>query len=302
MLSKYSFQALLLILGLCAVHVMPAQAQSQRELENRLSRLENELQTLNRAIYRGESVPPPRTFDSDVNVNADTTIRIQQLEEELRRLTGQLEEQEFARRQLEQKLERVMNDVELRLRDVEGGGAAPASGAAQPAQPLPGSAGAASNSPASGNTAGTLGTLRQPAESQQTGAVAADPDDAAAVYENAFALLKSAQYEQAERAFDQFISAYPDHVLVGNAQYWLGETYYVRGEYERAARIFAEGYQQFPEGSKAPDNLLKLGMSLAGLGNTEDACVALGQIENDYPQGAGPVLRRARQEMSRLGC
>src|SRR3546814_4312161 len=52
----------------------------------------------------------------------------------------------------------------------------------------------------------------------------------------------------------------------------LGETYYVRGNYQQAAVTFAEGFETYPDNSKAPDNLLKLGMSLASLGSTQDAC------------------------------
>jgi len=275
----------------------PAQSPSSQELENRIRRLENELSTLNRAIYRGETVPRPSALEGDVQARADSTIRVQQLEEEVRRLTGKLEEEQFERRQLEKKVERILNDVQMRVGDLETGGNAN-DRPIRDAEPEP-----AGSQP---NTVKTLGTISQssdesaaaPENNTQDG----DDDDAAAAYENAFALLKKGKYDRAEQAFDRFIQRHPDHVLVGNAQYWLGETFYVRGDYERAARIFAEGYQEFPEGAKAADNLLKLGMSLAGLGNTEDACIALGQIEKDFDRNSGPVLRRARQEMDRLGC
>ena len=80
------------------------------------------------------------------------------------------------------------------------------------------------------------------------------------------------------------------------------ESFYVRRQYERAARIFAEGYQSYPKSSKAPDNLLKLGLSLGGMGNTHDACVALAQLKKEYASERTPVMRRADQEFSRLGC
>ncbi|MGB0720528.1 MAG: tol-pal system protein YbgF, partial [Bdellovibrionales bacterium] len=117
-----------------------------------------------------------------------------------------------------------------------------------------------------------------------------------------FALVKSNQFDQAENGFKAFLAAYPDHVLAGNAKYWLGETYYVRGSFEQAARMFAEGYQQFPQGAKAADNLLKLGLSLSAMGKAEDACIALAQIQKEGFKGVGPVLRRAEQESAKLGC
>jgi len=129
-----------------------------------------------------------------------------------------------------------------------------------------------------------------------------EQDNAAAMYENAFSLIKATNYKSAAAEFAKFLTQYPDHVLAGNAQYWLGETHYVRKEFDVAARVFAEGFQKYPNGSKVADNLLKLGMSLANLGKVKDACVALQQLaKNDY-KDAGPVVRRAEQERARLKC
>jgi TolA-binding protein len=82
----------------------------------------------------------------------------------------------------------------------------------------------------------------------------------------------------------------------------LGETYYVRGKYDVAARLFAEGYQQYPDGSKTADNLLKLGMALGALGKKEDACIALAQLDKETGANLASVQRRAEQEKTRLGC
>ena len=166
-------------------------------------------------------------------------------------------------------------------------------------------AGAASSQGSSGQNA--LGTLRQSSSGQNSSGsagtagngAAANPED---LYESAFSYLKSGDYDSSEQYFSQFVDTYPDHALAGNAQYWLGESHYVRGDFEKAARIFAAGYRKYPKGPKAPDNLLKLGLSLANTGNTEDACIALRQLESEYDSGVGPVLRRAQQEISRLKC
>jgi tol-pal system protein YbgF len=124
----------------------------------------------------------------------------------------------------------------------------------------------------------------------------------ASAYEYAFTLLKGEDYSEAERAFSDFLDRYSDHSLASNAKYWLGETFYVRGDFERAARIFAEAYQQYPKSSKGPDNLLKLGMSLAGMGKSKDACTAFLQLKREYSNGAKPILVRAQQEMDKSGC
>ena len=73
---------------------------------------------------------------------------------------------------------------------------------------------------------------------------------------------------------EAFIQQFPNDQLAGNAQYWLGETYYVRKRYNDAATAFAFGYQKYPKSGKGADDLLKLGMSLGSLGQKQDACSA----------------------------
>ena len=313
-----------IILGLLALGgVLPqsVSAQTSRDVTNRLERLENEMQTMSRALYRGESLPPG-SF-SDVGSDAAALgVRLDRLETQMRDMNGRIEEQDNAIRQLQTQLERTNSDIETRFNGMDNGtvtGAAPPAptqyttmGAPpQPAAPVldtgsndtagyqwssKGTDAAADASAAASSVTGSsgLGTV-------DAGTGVAN-DAGAAVYENAFTMLKNGQYDGAEQGFLQFLSQYPNHTLVSNAKYWLGESYYARGDFDKASRTFAEAYQQAPKGAKAPDNLLKLGMSLGGLGKKEDACIALGQIEKQFAATAGPVLGRAKQEMARFGC
>ena len=121
-------------------------------------------------------------------------------------------------------------------------------------------------------------------------------------YNRAFSLLSQANYDQAEQALRGFLAEHPNHRLAGNAKYWLGETHYVRGQYQDAAVTFAEGYQTYPDSSKAPDNLLKLGKSLSALGETNDACGTYGELLRRFPNATPTVLKQADQERRRLGC
>lgn len=274
-------------------------AQSSRELGNRLKRLENEVETLSRAIYRGEQPPPSMRGSSN---QANMEVRFQQLEMQIRELTGKVEETAYQNRQLNERIERMASDLELRLSDLEGGKRPVHGGSANSGQSNQRSNNNAvyNRSPDATPASNTLGTLRH--NTNAGGNAGSTSDNAAAAYENAFSLLKSGNYSSAEREFEDFLRNHKSHVLAGNAKYWLGETFYVRGDFERAARIFAEGYQKYPDGSKSADNLLKLGLSLSSIGNTKDACIALKQLDKDYSNGSGPVLRRAEQEMSKLGC
>jgi tol-pal system protein YbgF len=125
---------------------------------------------------------------------------------------------------------------------------------------------------------------------------------AAEQYDYAFGLMKQAKYPDAEAAFKEFVEAHPKDQMAGNAQYWLGETYYARGKYREAASAFAEGYKRYPKSSKAPDGLLKLGMSLARADQKQNACVALAKLGEEFPRAASSVRQHAVSEMKKLGC
>ena len=121
-------------------------------------------------------------------------------------------------------------------------------------------------------------------------------------YETAYGLLLQQDYGAAQTSFAEFLKNNPRSPLAGNAQYWLGETFYVRGQYKSAAGAFLKGYRQFSRSNKAPDSLLKLAMSLDKLDQRAAACSSLSELGQKYPQAAAHVRRRASQERSRLRC
>ena len=121
-------------------------------------------------------------------------------------------------------------------------------------------------------------------------------------YDAAYQLLRRADYGQAELALRVFIENYPDHELSGNAFYWLGETFYVRDDYENAKRAFAQGYKKFPTGPKAPDILLKLGMSFRGAMDDANACVIFKELNDDHPNAPAVIITRLEQERAKAGC
>jgi tol-pal system protein YbgF len=240
----------------------------------------------------------PGTSHSQARDNlAPLDARITQMENELQRLTGQIEEQSFKIRSLEQELQKKMSDAELRLNDLEQRPAgttntsSPTDSYNTPYSDTPAPSQGQSSYNNSSNVLGQINSSSQAANSTPT-----------AIYEDAFATLRSGDYAQAETKFQAFLNSNPDSNLSDNARYWLAETYYVRNQYDQAARGFAQAYQANPKGSKAPDNLLKLSLSLSGLGKKKDACVALDQLLQNYKTGPKAILGRAEQEQNRLAC
>lgn len=263
---------------------------------------------------------------SDPAGAAAAEIRFQQLEKEIRRLTGQIEEQNYEIRRLKNEIDKVTGNLDVRVRDLEavrhssfsnGGGAPVSTGTAYTSRPVSsGGAPSADDNQNQGSfqytpprdehdeaqynaqAPATLGTLNK---SPETGAVSSS-DNAAQDYEYAYSFINARNFDRAEAEFAKFIREHPNDALVSNAKYWYGETFYVRGNYEKAARIFAEGYQQYPKGPKAASNLLKLGMALSGMGKTDDACIAYKQLKKEYSGSSVPLLKRASMEMKKIKC
>jgi len=129
----------------------------------------------------------------------------------------------------------------------------------------------------------------------------ANQDTAEALYERSYESLLRRRFDEAESGFRSFLDHYHDHGLAGNAQYWLGETYYVQSDYKSAAQSFLNGVQSFPKSRKAADSLLKLGLSLNRLGQTQQACAAYAAVGDKYPKSV-EAKKRADAESKRAGC
>lgn len=127
-------------------------------------------------------------------------------------------------------------------------------------------------------------------------------NDPKQLYETAYGYLLQRDYGAAQTAFDEFLKKFPNNSLSGNAQYWLGETHFVRGEYKAAASDFLKGYQTYGQSPKAPDNLLKLAMSLDRLGQKDAACASFGELLSKFPTAPQSVKARAQSERQRVGC
>jgi len=219
----------------------------------------------------------PSAAAAQQNTTVYLEDRINQLQQAITLLTGQIEQLQYTNQQLQQQLEKMQTDYEFRLEQLEKGrgGAAPPRPSPAPAAPPP---------------------------SANAGAAAASTAGADQLYKDAFNLLQEGDYAGAEKGFRTFVQRYPQHVLAGNAQYWLGETFYARRDYQNAMAAFAEGYKVYKTSQKGPDNLLKLGITLAALGRKPDACAIFTRFTQDYPRATDLQKRRVDQERQRNAC
>jgi tol-pal system protein YbgF len=313
---------------------IPSARSQDRATQDRLDRLERDLTLLQRQ-YRGGG--PNQIPGGPAGSAVDTELRMDRLETQMRELTGRIEDAVNGVEQLRRRVEQINSDLDVRLGQGLGQpkGAPLNSHAAAgvsdtgPAGPIAMRSPAPVVSPNSARPSpslmppGTLvlpprdppagmGTLTPPGRESTNVATAGSfrppvggalhGDSASEQYNNAYGLLKRADYPAAEEAFRAFIGKYPNDPLAGSAQYWLGESFYARGQYAEAASAFAEGYKRFPKGTKAADDLLKLGMSLARANQKQNACVALAQLDRDFPNPGSAIKERAVTEKKRLGC
>ncbi len=318
----------------------PAGAQNSdlRPLVDKLSRLERDLTLLQRQVYgeKGAPAPAPSAAASTAakgsggNISSNFALRIENrfngLDQQMREITGKLEDMSFRVKELNSRVDLVVSDFEYRLSALEEGGASvrengmPAADAEMAEGQVPDGA-SAPYDPNRGEGVGTLGTVRvspddEAALETETAMPPAEPvivEEVVEVavlpegtpneqYEYSLGLLWQSSYVKAEGALKAFLTTHPKHPLAGNAQYWLGETYYVRKDYTNAAVAFAEGFERYADSPKAPDNLLKLGLSLAQIDETDQACRALGELQKRYPDAAASIQNRASKEREKIGC
>lgn len=270
-----------------------AQSSDLRALTDMVRRLELQVSALERSLLARDRRGPNSVLEIDPTApttNAQFVLRLSDIEEVLRQMTGRLEQLENNFNRQADNLERLAADVDFRLRTLEAGGQR----AAQPdgAAPIP----------------GPIGPVGQPATGRPDEAASAPPSlllppgPPELQYNFAYDFLLRGRYAEAQAAFEAFIAAHPDDPRSGNSQHWLGQTYYARDQFDDAARAFARGFERYPDSDRVTDNLLWLGLSLTQLGRTENACDTFNLLLEDYPQAPSNVRQRAVQQHGTLAC
>ena len=233
-----------------------------------------------------------RLLDADGLVKLFDDVKSQDVE--VRELRGQFEELSHAVKQLRERQRELYLDIDQRLQRLEtaGAGVTP-----EPSQPLAGTPEAPTASISPTPTQTSTQAVEPAAGSEPSTGV--DPFAEQQAYQSAFELLKAGRYEDAAEAFHRFIARYPAGSYADNAQYWLGETYYITRDFESAVREFERLIETHPNSGKLTHAMLKIGYAHDELGNRAEAEGALDDLVTRFPQSAAAGLARKRLQTIR---
>jgi tol-pal system protein YbgF len=301
----------------CAPGVVFSQGREFSDLSARVERMQRDLDTLQRQVFQGRTPPASAgaaALPADARLHADLSVRLGQIENQLNIAQTRNEEMEHQLGEMRRRLDKLAADMERALAGQQQqqatapmpspAGAAPP-GAAQPRPPLGGEPPQPAEGQGPGAPPRSLGTIPAgsvPDTPPPAQVAALPPGTPQQQYEYATSFLQKQDYSAAETLLKAFVASHAKDPLASSAQFWLGETYFVRRDYQNAAFAYAEGIEKYPQGNKAPDSLLKLGMSLARLGKNDQACTALSRLQGNFPGANETIKRRARDEQQRIKC
>ena len=286
------------------------------EIETILNQLQEDIKTLEKAVYSQDV----QIAYSDVELSNQSNdiltkhlLKLSELEEQFKILTNNFEEINFKLDKLSNRITKVQTDNQMRFQDLENSGVSNTS----EQKKLPGSGeaqdlGKALEIGVSESNTASAEQIQETQSIESVGTVITETAERAEKilpdvspekqYEFALSFIKVGDYETAELALREFIDYNSKHKLAGNAQYWYGETFRVRQLYQDAATAYLNGYQKYPKSSKAPVNLLKLGVMLVQIGEKEQGCSMILGVKEKYPKANQSVIQKAEYEKKKFNC
>lgn len=262
----------------------PAQAQmDSREgiaLQNQVLEMRRDLQALQQ--QRGGPVAPPVRRGGDGGGNelaAQLLDRVAQLEEDVRRLRGQLDEQQNASRRQAEDLAKQVADMNFRMQNAGSAGASAGPGPQSPPTSGPG--------PASGAGPAPSAPGRRPPE--------------LAMQEGNAALARR-DYAVAEQAAREVLGGGRGSPRAADAQFLLAQSLMGKRDFAGAAVAYDDAYTRSRTGSRAPDALIGLSNAMAGLGDRANACGALDKMRVEFPSLRPGLRDAAAAARGRSGC
>jgi tol-pal system protein YbgF len=318
--KKLLFIKILILLNLLFTQSLFA---DNHNIYETLELIQKDIKTLEKAVYSGSIEINNNTSNlSNFDNNSEDVLtrhllKLSEIENQFQQLTNKFEEINFKLDKLSNRLSKVQADNQVRFQDLE---AAFNSGEAVknitknttqenilPGSSTPQDLGSVSyQDTLSNETTQKIESVETTAsivtETFQAEEKILPNDTPDKQYEFATSFLKVGDYPTAERAFREFVLSNPEHQLAGNAQYWYAETFRIRQLYTDAAAAYLEGYQKYPQGEKAPVNLLKLGVSMVQIGEKDQGCKMINGVEKQYPKANQSVIQKAKYESQKFEC
>ena len=318
--KKLLFIKILILLNLLFTQSLFA---DNHNIYETLELIQKDIKTLEKAVYSGSIEINNNTSNlSNFDNNSEDVLtrhllKLSEIENQFQQLTNKFEEINFKLDKLSNRLSKVQADNQVRFQDLE---AAFNSGEAvknitkntTQESILPGSSTPQDLGSVSYKDTLSKETTQKIESVETTASIVTEtfqaeekilPNDTPdKQYEFATSFLKVGDYSTAERAFREFVLSNPEHQLAGNAQYWYAETFRIRQLYTDAAAAYLEGYQKYPQGEKAPVNLLKLGVSMVQIGEKDQGCKMINGVEKQYPKANQSVIQKAKYESQKFEC
>lgn len=274
------------------------------ELADRVDRIEEAVTGVQRKLsnnYVGSTKRPAIKESLSEDKLDAMLMQLQEMEQTLRQLTGEVETIRFKQDELQGRIDRVSADMDIRFAEAE--------------KKLREAEGRLKKMEDEKNALerAKKEAAKRLKEQEAAAAKAAKTKEAQIkekygkktakqLYDQAFASMQKKNYKAAQEEFEAFLFIYPKNELAGNAQYWLGESFFARSMYSKAAVAFAEGFQKYRESQKAPDNLFKLGVTMSKLNKKEEACIAFKNFAKEYPKVSDSMKKRLEAEVQKLSC
>jgi len=274
-----------------------------------------EIKTLEKAVYKkSDIISSNMTQSGSLNEDVLTKhlLKLNAIEDQFRELTNKFEEVSFKMDKLSGRVTKIQSDTQLRFSDLEDSENINKNSKKLTKKKLPGTSEAQDFGSTPGYETSELPNKQEITSVETVGTVFTDkPEKTKSLLPNkppedqytfAVSFIKIGDYETAEFALKEFIETNKDHDLAGNAQFWYGETFRIRQLYSDAATAYLDGYQNYPKSKKAPDNLLKLGITMVELGEKDQGCNMIAGIKKQYPKASKSVLQKALYEQKRFKC
>tara|TARA_B110001454_G_scaffold112163_1_gene105268 strand:- start:1296 stop:2258 length:963 start_codon:yes stop_codon:yes gene_type:complete len=306
---------ILLIFILTIFYSYKIYADETDSILKQLQILQGDIKTLEKAVYSKDVNTISNVGISTENSDVLTKhlLKLSELEEQFKTLTNNFEEINFKLDKLSNRITKVQTDNQMRFQDLENSGVSNTS----EQKKLPGSGeaqdlGKALEIGVSESNTASAEQIQETQSIESVGTVITETAERAEKilpdvspekqYEFALSFIKVGDYETAELALREFVDNNSKHKLAGNAQYWYGETFRVRQLYQDAATAYLNGYQKYPKSSKAPVNLLKLGVMLVQIGEKEQGCSMILGVKDQYPKANQSVIQKAEYEKKKFNC